>query len=149
METEPKIELATLKVQLKNIQDTINEVKVAVTDIVQISKSVAMMEVRQQAHDDKIDEIQKRVEALEVRQSTNTAYLNKLRGGVSLSVTLMTLVQAAVLAGASWLLTSVIDAREEVSILKQHVQYVEAEHDRVIRALIQGKHVTEQKVEGQ
>ena len=142
METEPRVELAALKVQLKNIQDTINEVKVAVTDIVQISKSVAMMEVRQQAHDDKIDEIQKRVEAL-------TAYLNKLRGGVSLSVTLMTLVQAAVLAGASWLLTSVIDAREEVSILKQHVQYVEAEHDRVIRALIQGKHVTEQKVEGQ
>lgn len=143
MDTEPKVELAALKVQLKNIQDTINEIKLAVTDLVKISKLVAMMEVRQQAHDEKIDEIQKRVDALESRQSTNTAYLNKLRGGVGLSVTLMTLVQAAVLAGASWLLSSVIDAREEVSIIKQQIQHVEADHDRVIRILIQHKHISE------
>lgn len=143
MDTEPKVELAALKVQLKNIQDTINEIKLAVTDLVKISKLVAMMEVRQQAHDEKIDEIQKRVDALESRQSTNTAYLNKLRGGMGLSVTLMTLVQAAVLAGASWLLSSVIDAREEVSIIKQQIQHVEADHDRVIRILIQDKHISE------
>ena len=60
-----------------------------------------------------------------------------------LSVTLMTLVQAAVLAGASWLLSSVIDAREEVSIIKQQIQHVEADHDRVIRILIQDKHISE------
>ena len=73
---------------------------------------------------------------MELRQTNNTAYLNKLRGGIGLTATLVTLIQAVVLAGASWLLTSVIDAREDISVLDQNIKQLEHDHDRLIQGLI-------------
>lgn len=131
-----EVELATVKAQLKAIQQSVDEVKTAVTQLLQIDRTVAEMKVKQETHDEKIRDALKRVEALEMRQSTNTAYLNKLRGGIGLTATLITLIQAAVLAGASWLLTTVIDAREEITALHQAQRQIEVEHTRVMEALI-------------
>lgn len=136
MVDDSEVELAAVKEQLKAIQQSVEEIKAAVTQLVVIDRTVAEMKVRQQGHEEKIKDALKRVDALEIRQSNNSAYLNKLRGGFSLTVTLVTLIQAAVLAGASWLLTSVIDARQDISVMQQNLHQLEIEHTRVMESLL-------------
>lgn len=136
MVDDSEVELAAVKEQLKAIQQSVEEIKAAVTQLVVIDRTVAEMKVRQQGHEEKIKDALKRVDALELRQSSNSAYLNKLRGGFSLTVTLVTLIQAAVLAGASWLLTSVIDARQDISVMQQNLHQLEIEHTRVMESLL-------------
>lgn len=136
MVDDSEVELAAVKEQLKAIQQSVEEIKAAVTQLVVIDRTVAEMKVRQQGHEEKIKDALKRVDALELRQSNNSAYLNKLRGGFSLTVTLVTLIQAAVLAGASWLLTSVIDARQDISVMQQNLHQLEIEHTRVMESLL-------------
>lgn len=136
MVDDPEVELAAVKEQLKAIQQSVEEIKVAVTQLVVIDRTVAEMKVRQQGHEEKIKDALKRVDELEIRHSNNTAYLNRLRGGFSLTVTLVTLIQAAVLAGASWLLTTVIDARQDISVMQQNLHQLEIEHTRVMESLL-------------
>lgn len=136
MVDDSEVELAAVKEQLKAIQQSVEEIKAAVTQLVVIDRTVAEMKVRQQGHEEKIKDALKRVDALELRQANNSAYLNKLRGGFSLTVTLVTLIQAAVLAGASWLLTSVIDARQDISVMQQNLHQLELEHTRVMESLL-------------
>ena len=136
MVDDPEVELAAVKEQLKAIQQSVEEIKVAVTQLVVIDRTVAGMKVRQQGHEEKIKDALKRVDELEIRHANNTAYLNRLRGGFSLTVTLVTLIQAAVLAGASWLLTTVIDARQDISVMQQNLHQLEIEHTRVMESLL-------------
>lgn len=136
MTTDSQVELASLKEQLKAIKESVDDIKTAVTKLIGIERVVAEVNVRQQNHEEKIADCTKRIEALEARQTNNTAYLNKLRGGIGLTATLVTLIQAAVLAGASWLLTSVIDAREDISVLDQNIKQLEHDHDRMIQAIL-------------
>ena len=105
MGTDPQIELAAVKEQLKSIKESVDDIKTAVTKLIAMEKLVTEVKVRQVGHEEKIADCTKRIEALEMRQTNNTAYLNKLRGGIGLTATLVTLIQAVVLAGASWLLT--------------------------------------------
>lgn len=136
MNTDPQVELASVKEQLKAIKESVDDIKMAVTKLIGIERVVAEVNVRQQNHEEKIADCTKRIEALEQRQTNNTAYLNKLRGGIGLTATLVTLIQAVVLAGASWLLTSVIDAREDISVLDQNIKQLEHDHDRMIQAIL-------------
>lgn len=136
MNTDPQVELASVKEQLKAIKESVDDIKMAVTKLIGIERVVAEVNVRQQNHEEKIADCTKRIEALESRQTNNTAYLNKLRGGIGLTATLVTLIQAVVLAGASWLLTSVIDAREDISVLDQNIKQLEHDHDRMIQAIL-------------
>lgn len=136
MNTDPQVELASVKEQLKAIKESVDDIKTAVTKLIGIERVVAEVNVRQQNHEEKIADCTKRIEALEARQTNNTAYLNKLRGGIGLTATLVTLIQAVVLAGASWLLTSVIDAREDISVLDQNIKQLEHDHDRMIQAIL-------------
>lgn len=136
MNTDPQVELASVKEQLKAIKESVDDIKTAVTKLIGIERVVAEVNVRQQNHEEKIADCTKRIEALESRQTNNTAYLNKLRGGIGLTATLVTLIQAVVLAGASWLLTSVIDAREDISVLDQNIKQLEHDHDRMIQAIL-------------
>lgn len=136
VDTDPRIELASVKEQLKAIKESIDDIKAAVTKLIAIERSVTEVQVRQRSNEEKLADCTKRIEALERRQSSNTAYLNKIRGGFGLTLTLVTLIQAVVLAGASWLLTSVIDTREGLSVMNQNVRQLEHDHDRMIQALV-------------
>lgn len=136
-EQDPKVELAAIKEQLVFIKEGVDEVKVSVTKLLEIDRSVAALEVKHSGQEKELEELTERVETLEQRQSSNTAYLNKLRGGISLMATILSLIQAAVVAAACWLLSSVISLHNEVSVMKTEVRYVQQEQDRQMRSLIQ------------
>lgn len=136
-EQDPKVELAAIKEQLVFIKEGVDEVKVSVTKLLEIDRSVAALEVKHSGQEKELEELTERVETLEQRQSSNTAYLNKLRGGISLMATILSLIQAAVVAAACWLLSSVISLHNEVSVMKTEVRYVQQEQDLQMRSLIQ------------
>ena len=136
-EQDPKVELAAIKEQLVFIKEGVDEVKVSVTKLLEIDRSVAALEAKHSGQEKELEELTERVETLEQRQSSNTAYLNKLRGGISLMATILSLIQAAVVAAACWLLSSVISLHNEVSVMKTEVRYVQQEQDRQMRSLIQ------------
>ena len=48
----------------------------------------------------------------------------------------MTLMQGAVVAGAAWLLSSVIDTREAVSTMQESLRYMEHEQARIIQLFL-------------
>ena len=134
--TEQDTEIVVVKAQLEAIQKAIDEVKIAVTDLSRVGTSVAIMQQQQDIHAEKIERTTKRVDALSGKLDNNSAYLNKLRGGFNLTVSLVTLIQAVVLAGASWVLTSVIDTREDLGLVKQELRHLELDHSRLIQSLL-------------
>jgi chaperonin cofactor prefoldin len=118
-------ELAALKEQLKAIGVTLAEVKSTLSQLTRIDRDVVQMRVIQGNHEEKLAEMAKSAEELENRVRSHGAYINKLRGSFSLITLLITVVQAIVLAGSSWILNSVIAVREDVSVLTQRVHTVE------------------------
>lgn len=118
-------ELAALKEQLKAISVTLAEVKSTLSQLTRIDRDVVQMRVIQGNHEEKLAEMAKSAEELENRVSSHGAYINKLRGSFSLITLLITVVQAIVLAGSSWILNSVIAVREDVGVLTQRVHTVE------------------------
>lgn len=136
MDQDPKVELAAIREQLVFIKEGVDEVKVSVSKLLSIDRAVAALEVKNTGHDEKIADITERVEALEQRQSNNTAYINKLRGGISLSVTIVGIMQSAILAAACWLLSSVIDLHNEVTATSTELRYLKQEHERVLGAAL-------------
>ena len=59
-----------------------------------------------------------------------------MKGAVGLAITLVTLMQGAVVAGAAWLLSSVIDTREAVSTMQESLRYMEHEQARIIQLFL-------------
>ena len=125
------VELATLKEQLKTIQLSLDEVKDTLKKVLEIDRTVAEVRVRQEVIETDLSKLSIRAEVLEKSQATGSAYMNKVRGGVSIATFVLSALQAVVLAGGSWLLNSVVDTRSEVRVLKQTVRHLELEQDRL------------------
>ena len=125
------VELATLKEQLKTIQLSLDEVKDTLKKVLEIDRTVAEVRVRQEVIETDLSKLSIRAEVLEKSQATGSAYMNKVRGGVSIATFVLSALQAVVLAGGSWLLNSVVDTRSEVRVLKQTVHHLELEQDRL------------------
>ena len=80
---DPKVVIPIIKVQLDNIQRTVNEVKLAVTDLIKIGTTVAVLSEQQISQGNKLNDLTIRVSDIEARLTSNSAYLNKIRGGFS------------------------------------------------------------------
>lgn len=114
------VELATVKEQLKAIQQTLEDVKVAIDGLSRMAKPLATLEVIVRGHEGSLQDLKESV-------NENEEYVNRLKGGFSLAVTLVTVIQGIMLAGAGWVLTTVIQMKEDVSVTRHDVQRLEAE----------------------
>ena len=122
-----QIEIATIKQALEGIQASIDEMKHQVDKVVAVSTSVAILEKRQDGHDEAIKASARRIDTIDEQLSSNTAYINKSRGGLGLAVGILGIVQAIVVAAAGWLIGTVMQTHEDVTVLKQHMRYLEIE----------------------
>lgn len=146
MGQDTEVELAAVKEQLKAIQKSVDDVKLAVTKLLVIDRTVAEIKVRQEGHEEKIEKLIRTSESLDKSCEDNTAYLNKLRGAYALAVAVASIVQAVLLGGAGWLVTSVIDSREEVRVLRQTIRHLESGQDRlytIVNRKLQNKEASE------
>ena len=129
---DPKVEISVIKSQLESIQKSINDVKESLNHMTEIRTSVAVMQQKHSSYAQDLEALETRVQEAEMRITNNSAYLNKMKGAVGLAITLVTLMQGAVVAGAAWLLSSVIDTREAVSTMQESLRYMEHEQARII-----------------
>lgn len=133
---DPKVEISVIKSQLESIQKSINDVKESLNHMTEIRTSVAVMQQKHSSYAQDLEALEARVQEAEMRITNNSAYLNKMKGAVGLAITLVTLMQGAVVAGAAWLLSSVIDTREAVSTMQESLRYMEHEQARIIQLFL-------------
>ncbi len=133
---DPKVEISVIKSQLESIQKSINDVKESLNHMTEIRTSVAVMQQKHSSYAQDLEALVTRVQEAEMRITNNSAYLNKMKGAVGLAITLVTLMQGAVVAGAAWLLSSVIDTREAVSTMQESLRYMEHEQARIIQLFL-------------
>lgn len=133
---DPKVEISVIKSQLESIQKSINDVKESLNHMTEIRTSVAVMQQKHSSYAQDLEALETRVQEAEMRITNNSAYLNKMKGAVGLAITLVTLMQGAVVAGAAWLLSSVIDTREAVSTVQESLRYMEHEQARIIQLFL-------------
>ena len=133
---DPKVEISVIKSQLESIQKSINDVKESLNHMTEIRTSVAVMQQKHSSYAQDLEALETRVQEAEMRITNNSAYLNKMKGAVGLAITLVTLLQGAVVAGAAWLLSSVIDTREAVSTMQESLRYMEHEQARIIQLFL-------------
>ena len=133
---DPKVEISVIKSQLESIQKSINDVKESLNHMTEIRTSVAVMQQKHSSYTQDLEALEARVQEAEMRITNNSAYLNKMKGAVGLAITLVTLMQGAVVAGAAWLLSSVIDTREAVSTMQESLRYMEHEQSRIIQMFL-------------
>jgi chromosome segregation ATPase len=133
---DPKVEISVIKSQLESIQKSINDVKESLNHMTEIRTSVAVMQQKHSSYAQDLEALETRVQEAEMRITNNSAYLNKMKGAVGLAITLVTLMQGAVVAGAAWLLSSVIDTREAVSTMQESLRYMEHEQARIIQLFL-------------
>lgn len=133
---DPKVEISVIKSQLESIQKSINDVKESLNHMTEIRTSVAVMQQKHSSYAQDLEALETRVQEAEMRITNNSAYLNKMKGAVGLAITLVTLMQGAVVAGAAWLLSSVIGTREAVSTMQESLRYMEHEQARIIQLFL-------------
>lgn len=133
---DPKVEISVIKSQLESIQKSINDVKESLNHMTEIRTSVAVMQQKHSSYAQDLEALETRVQEAEMRITNNSAYLNKMKGAVGLAIALVTLMQGAVVAGAAWLLSSVIDTREAVSTMQESLRYMEHEQARIIQLFL-------------
>lgn len=136
IQDDPKVEISAIKAQLESIQRSIDDVKKTVTHLADVGTSVAVLEQHGHSRDEAMQQLSERVDRVELRLTNNSAYLNKMKGGFGLAMTLMTLIQGSVLAGAGWLLSSVIETREVLMSVQESMRYIEQEQSRIIQAFL-------------
>lgn len=136
MEIRPEVELAAIREQLSGVKETVEEIKVSVSAILAIDRTVAAMKVTQENHSERIDLLSDRIGSVEARVASNASYLNRIKGGIGLMTTILTLIQAAVLTGACWLLSTVIDVSQDVNVMHSQVEYLRSGYDRVLSLVL-------------
>lgn len=146
MGQDTEVELAAMKEQLKAIQQSVDDVKVAVTKLIVIDRTVAELSVRIETHQDRIVACENKLVTITNLQEENTAYLNKLRGGFGLAVVIFSLVQAILLGGVSWVVTNVMSSREELVSVRQSVRHLDNEQDRLM-SIMSGEIIKQRKDE--
>jgi ABC-type multidrug transport system fused ATPase/permease subunit len=132
-------ELAIVKTKLSAIERTLEDIKTAVTDLNKLTTTVAVLGEQQRSQERELDEHSKQIEKLDRVASMNASYLNKIRGGLSLTVTIVTVVQAAVLAGAGWLLSTVIELKQDTHTLNRTVVQITEDQQNIARRILKEK----------
>ena len=132
-------ELAVVKAQLEAIKETVSDIKRAVTDLNKLTTTVAILGEQQAAHGERLVEHRKLIDKIDMSSSMNSSYLSKIRGGLSLTVTIVSVVQAAVFAGAGWLLSTVIELKQDTHALNQTVQRLAEDQQNIAKYVLKDK----------
>lgn len=127
MGDDPRIELASVKVQLDSIQTAIEEMKSGISYIVSVDKTVLELKLRLDAAEERLAGATQRLIVLEKEQNESSAYINKIKG----FAVVMSIAQALIVSGSGWLLTTLIGASESVHILQENVTRISAEQVRL------------------
>lgn len=135
METKPEVELATLKSELHSVAKSLDEVKATLHEMNNFGKLLTQITADLRVYGEKFGEVDGRLDTLESRQTSNTAFLNKIRGSVTTSAWVARAIQAFLIAGVGWLYTSMVDTREKMIDVQHQVQFLQRENQQILQEI--------------
>lgn len=135
MDNKPEVELAAVKTELRLIAKSLDEVKAALRDMSSLGTTINQIATNQRTYEQKFVDVDSRLGTLEQRQANNTAFLNKIRGSVTTSAWIVRAVEAALIGAVGYMYTTVMDTREQVLVMSNQLQYLEREHQQVLKEL--------------
>ncbi len=138
MDNKPEVELAAVKTELRLIAKSLDEVKAALRDMSSLGATINQIATNQKTYEQKFADVDGRLGTLEARQANNTAFLNKIRGSVTTSAWIVRAVEAALIGAVGYMYTTVMDTRDQVLAVSHQVQYLEREHQQVLKELTHG-----------
>lgn len=135
MDNKPEVELAAVKTELRLIAKSLDEVKAALREMSSLGTTINQIATNQRTYEQKFVDVDARLGTLETRQANNTAFLNKIRGSVTTSAWIVRAVEAALIGAVGYMYTTVMDTRDQVLAVTHQVQYLEREHQQVLKEL--------------
>ena len=133
--TKPEVELAAVKTELRLIAKTLDEVKASLREVSTLSTTLNQIATSQKSYEQKFNDVDSRLGDLEARQANNTAFLNKIRGSITTSAWIVRAIEAALIGAVGYMYTTIVDTREQVVTTVHQVQYLEREHQQIIKEL--------------
>lgn len=133
--TKPEVELAAVKTELRLIAKTLDEVKASLREVSTLSTTLNQIATSQKNYEQKFNDVDSRLGDLEARQANNTAFLNKIRGSITTSAWIVRAIEAALIGAVGYMYTTIVDTREQVVTTVHQVQYLEREHQQIIKEL--------------
>lgn len=93
------------------------EIKTQLQDLLALEKSIAEVRVRQDDHSDELKQVRARVIRLENGKEEVVSFIDKAKG----ALILIGFLQAALIGGATWIVSQVVDTRQDMAVLQYMV----------------------------
>ena len=127
MET-PEVEIAVLKSQYEEIKKALDEIKTAVTTLVTIKGEVSAQGQLQKVHEDKLKEAEEHIDKLYATMKEHASFIDRLQGAFKVAAVILSVVQAIVMSAGGWAVNTLMNNKEELTVMKQTVRYLEQQN---------------------
>lgn len=116
MEKPPSLEaeLARIRTLLELLISDTHEMKQKVGEISELDKRIAEMTVRQDALADAEKRMQQQLDDFQLSKEDVESFVDKVKG----AFILIGFLQAAIIGGTTWIVTQVVDTRQDVAVLQ-------------------------------
>lgn len=132
-EKEILVQLAELRQQMTAVNNSVDEIKSSVKEVLSLDRSIAELSVHQQQQSKdiafqwtRLDAHQKQIETVSTKADE---WINKGRGAWSTLLILGSLAQAAVLGFVAYTFTHLRTAEDAVLLLNQRVAHIEQQKE--------------------
>ena len=110
-------ELTRIRTLLEVLTKDMQETKDKIGEIAELDKRVATIQAKYDAHIDQLSTLTHRVDELHRAKEEAESFIDKIKG----AFILIGFLQAAIIGGTTWIVTQVIDTRQDMAVLQYSI----------------------------
>lgn len=114
-------DVTQIRTLLEVLVSETREMKAKVDGISALDKELALLREHHEAHLANAAHIRSDVDALQVASEDAESFIDKVRG----ALVLIGFLQAVIIGGATWIVTQVVDSRQDIAVLQYMVSKTE------------------------
>ena len=115
-------DVTQIRTLLEVLVSETRDMKAKVDGISALDKELALLREHHESHLADAKHLRSDVDALQVTSEANESFIDKVRG----ALVLIGFLQAVLIGGATWLVTQVVDSRQDIAVL----QYMISKNER-------------------
>lgn len=110
-------ELARIRTLLEVLTKEMQETKEKIGEIAELDKRVEAIQAKYDVHTTRVEHLIARVDALQRDKEEAESFIDKIKG----AFILIGFLQAAIIGGSTWIVTQVIDTRQDMAVLQYSI----------------------------
>lgn len=110
-------ELARIRTLLEVLTKEMQETKEKIGEIAELDKRVEAIQAKYDVHTTRVEHLIARVDALQRDKEEVESFIDKIKG----AFILIGFLQAAIIGGSTWIVTQVIDTRQDMAVLQYSI----------------------------